>query len=345
MQQPQLAPYPISDFLQWQGMKQLELTPKFQRRDVWPAKAKSYLIDTILRKMPIPPIFVRLRLDVGSKRMIREVVDGQQRLRAVLGFAQNAFPISEVHSEEYPGKFFDDLPLETQDQFLSYKFMVSTFENVSDADVLRVFERLNTYTEPLKGIELLSSRYFGAFKRFVFDIALAHNTFWSHNRILSDKRIARMGDAEFASELIICMLDGIKQTKLADLKSYFERFDDKFARGHQIEKRFAEVIDVIGSAYGDELSRSQFRRVPLFFSLFLVLFDALYGLPNSPASHGKVSVNEKLLRSRLTKAEQDFDLLRPRRSGPTLKELSARATADATRRKDRHRIIFDSLFG
>jgi hypothetical protein len=52
MQQPQLAPYPISDFLQWQGMKQLELTPKFQRRDVWPAKAKSYLIDTILRKMP-----------------------------------------------------------------------------------------------------------------------------------------------------------------------------------------------------------------------------------------------------------------------------------------------------
>jgi hypothetical protein len=211
--------------------------------------------------------------------------------------------------------------------------------------VLRVFARLNTYTEPLKGLELLSSQYFGAFKRTVFDIALAHNTFWSRNKIISDQKIARMADAEFTSELVICMLDGIKQTKLPDIRGYYKNFDEAFPKAEQIREQFAAVIDIIGAAYREELPSSQFRRVPLFFSLFLVIYDAIYGMPNTPVPHGKIAVHERSLRTRLLAAEQNFDALRLPDGGVGLRELSSRATADAARRRDRHRILFAALFG
>ena len=39
--------YSINDFIEWEERKQLEISPKFQRRSVWSPQAKSYLIDTI----------------------------------------------------------------------------------------------------------------------------------------------------------------------------------------------------------------------------------------------------------------------------------------------------------
>ena len=49
----------ISDIIQWNEKKELELSPKYQRNYVWNEKAKAYLIDTIIRGLPIPPIFLR----------------------------------------------------------------------------------------------------------------------------------------------------------------------------------------------------------------------------------------------------------------------------------------------
>jgi hypothetical protein len=41
--------YSINDFVEWDKAGQLELNPRFQRRPVWTDKAKSFLMDTILR--------------------------------------------------------------------------------------------------------------------------------------------------------------------------------------------------------------------------------------------------------------------------------------------------------
>src|SRR5690242_17497674 len=101
MQQPTAIQYPISDILEWEVSKKLVLTPKFQRRSVWIPKAKSFLIDTILRGMPIPPIFIRLRVDPIRQRSIREVIDGQQRLKTVLDFVGGGFPIMPIHNDEF----------------------------------------------------------------------------------------------------------------------------------------------------------------------------------------------------------------------------------------------------
>jgi hypothetical protein len=49
--------YSINDFLEWSDKKQLQLSPKFQRKAVWSDASKSYLIDTIIRGKPIPKCF------------------------------------------------------------------------------------------------------------------------------------------------------------------------------------------------------------------------------------------------------------------------------------------------
>lgn len=70
--------YRISDFLTWKREGTLVLNPNFQRRSVWKKGEKSYLIDSILKGLPIPIIFLRdLRADLKTFKSKRDVVDGQ----------------------------------------------------------------------------------------------------------------------------------------------------------------------------------------------------------------------------------------------------------------------------
>ncbi|HEM5197160.1 TPA: DUF262 domain-containing protein, partial [Streptococcus suis] len=76
----------INDIIEWYEKGELDYSPKYQRNSVWTQNAKSYLIDTIIRGLPIPPIFLRQKIDVGLRKTTREVIDGQQRLRAIIDY-------------------------------------------------------------------------------------------------------------------------------------------------------------------------------------------------------------------------------------------------------------------
>lgn len=84
MQKPSRAEYSPLDFAQWKAGNSLSLTPKFQRRGVWKPAARSFFVDSLLRGMPVPPIYLRQMQSPERDRVIREVVDGQQRIAAVL---------------------------------------------------------------------------------------------------------------------------------------------------------------------------------------------------------------------------------------------------------------------
>ena len=97
MIKPDRSNYTPLDFLEWDDTKPLVPTPKFQRRGVWTDAARSSLIDTLLRGMPVPPIYLRVRQSDDKKRIVREVIDGQQRVASVLKLLRNELrPSSEV---------------------------------------------------------------------------------------------------------------------------------------------------------------------------------------------------------------------------------------------------------
>jgi hypothetical protein len=81
-------PWPILSVC---GIKsKIDTNPDFQRPPVWSRAQKQLLIDTILRGYDIPKLYWR-RLSVKPDKY--DVIDGQQRLRAVFEFQQDGFPL------------------------------------------------------------------------------------------------------------------------------------------------------------------------------------------------------------------------------------------------------------
>ena len=146
--------YSINDFIEWEERKQLEISPKFQRRSVWSPQAKSYLIDTILKDKPLPKIFIRATTDPKTRRTVREIVDGQQRMRTILSFVKDGFRISKIHNEEFGGMTYSELPEDVQTEFLKYELSVDLLLDLPDRDILDIFARLNTYSVSLNKQEL-----------------------------------------------------------------------------------------------------------------------------------------------------------------------------------------------
>src|SRR5262249_37425083 len=181
----------VNEFIRWRQDGGLVLSPKFQRRRVWPPKARAFLIDTILRGMPIPKLYMRQHLDLRSSKTIHEVVDGQQRLGAVLDFRDDRLRLSDDHPE-FSRRTFSALPKDAQKAFLTYEFSVDLLIDAADADVLDIFARINSHSVPLNAQEKRNAKFFGSFKSLVYALGFQHLEFWKKHRILSDAAIARM---------------------------------------------------------------------------------------------------------------------------------------------------------
>src|SRR3954447_4723077 len=118
-EQPKLKPdragYTPLDFLSWREAHSLAVAPEFQRRSVWGRPAKAYLIDTLLRGLPVPPIYLRVRQSKKKSRLVREVIDGQQRISAVLDFIDGKFRLLPSFDQRWASKQFDELEESDQD--------------------------------------------------------------------------------------------------------------------------------------------------------------------------------------------------------------------------------------
>lgn len=68
--------------------KELIIDPDFQRNSVWNPKQKMELIESILMGIPIPVIYL-FEMKDGTK----QVVDGRQRITAILDFLNNKFAL------------------------------------------------------------------------------------------------------------------------------------------------------------------------------------------------------------------------------------------------------------
>lgn len=279
--------YTPLDFNQWRASDTLSLTPKFQRRGVWKTAARSFFIDTLLRSMPIPPIYIRQTQSPRRDKVIREVVDGQQRVSSVLDFMSDAFKLSKTLKADWAGKSFSQLTQAEQDRITTYSFSAEVFHGISDLEVLEIFSRLNTYSVPLNAQELRNGKFFGRFKQSAYALAYEHLEFWRSRKVFTEQSIARMLEAEFVSEVLVAFLAGM-QDKKKSLDNFYLEYDEAFPAQNLLEKRFRQVVDEINESIGDDLRETAFRRPPLLYSLFCAIYHRLYGLPGAkPASPKK----------------------------------------------------------
>lgn len=278
MIRPERTTYTPLDFLGFREGKALEVVPKFQRRAVWGTPAKAYLIDTLLRGLPVPPIYLRTAQSTDRKRTVREVIDGQQRITAVLDYLDGKYALSRSLDSRWAGREFLELRDEDQDAITSYGFYCEVLKGVSDAEVLEIFARLNLYSIPLNAQELRNGKYFGFFKQSVYGLAHEHVEFWRRNRIVTERGIARMQEVELTSELLIMQLAGL-QDKKKSISKFYADYDEEYPQRQRAEQSFRATIDIISEAMEDGLAGTEFRRSPLFYSLYGAVYHRRFGIP------------------------------------------------------------------
>ncbi len=257
--------HPISDVRDWADNERLELRPDFQRNEVWTQAAQIMLIDTILKGIPIPKIYIKSI--VKNEKTYRIVVDGQQRLTAILKFIRDELPLKKPYQGEHFNMKYSELPESVHDDFIRYKIDINEIFNPSDEEIRDLYSRVNKYTVQLNKQELRKADFPGEFISLAEKIS--ENPFFDSSKIFSVKQRRRMLDVEFVEELLTIVLEGVQ-----DKKEYLDNVCEKYViledeRG--IEQKFLGVIRDISIIFDLEtfpIQDTRFRQKSDFYSLF-----------------------------------------------------------------------------
>jgi hypothetical protein len=282
--------YKVSDFVSWQRAKSLVLSPSFQRRSVWPSAAKSFLVDTVARGLPMPIVFLREQTNLETLEPIREVVDGQQRLRTLLAYIEpeslkdfdpdrDSFVVKRTHNTELAGKSFRQLPSDIRRRILSYEFSVHVLPaETDDREVLQIFARMNSTGVKLNAQELRNAEFYGEFKKRAYDLAYEQLSRWRTWKLFNENDIARMTEVEETSDLMIVMLEGVHGKSQDKIEDYYRTYEEDFPQGEEIARRFRIVMDTIDQSLGSVMSTTVFSRKSMFHTLFTFYYSFMFVL-------------------------------------------------------------------
>ncbi len=237
----------------------------FQRNPVWSERQQSALIDTILLEYPIPEIYMQDLTDSqGNQKYI--LVDGQQRIRAVLDFLSNHLELQD-ESPRWAGMRFEDLEEADKKIFYEYNFVVRLLPEIPDEEIRIIFQRLNRNTMTLTAQELRHATYWGPFIKLMEEIA--DYEYWTDACIFSANDRRRMIDVEYISELSIAHLNGI-QNKKKNLEEYYQQYEQQFEESGSLRRTFTKVLGELEGVLPN-LSKTRWKKKSDFYTLFLVL--------------------------------------------------------------------------
>lgn len=342
--------YSIADFLEWRRSQLLDLSPEFQRRSVWTRAAKSYLIDTVIRGKPFPKILITQELK--DQKNIRMVVDGQQRLRAIIEYVSGEFTILKAHNTEYGGRRFEQLPPEIQTDILKYEVSVDLLFDVELADLLDIFARINAYSVVLNTQEKLNAKYLGAFKVSAYKLGQSYAKYFVDAEILSEKQVARMAEAQLSSDLLVAMCTGIQTVK--NIERLYKRYESAEEIPEPLENArncFVEVMKYVGAIYPpEELANTNWSRVHWFYTLFTTIAHSLAGIPGLQDARPELSQNTVgRWRATLDEISAQYDHFteddapEPPKDFQDFIDFSRRRTTDTQARVERTRYVLRQL--
>ena len=271
-----LERYPISDLLSWIEDETLTLNPDFQRRSVWSPAAKTYLIDTILRRRPMPNIMIRTVTDLATRRSRREVVDGQQRLRTVRDFANGTLTLGR-HAGEYAGFTYNDLCEDDRIDFLEYRIGVEQLINADDEAVLDTFRRINSYSYKLNAQELRHAEYMGEFRSAVVAASRRWRILWEKYNVVTLRRQLRMDDDQLMAEMFGVVMRGVAGGGQSEITRLYKQYD--YELDERIESRVDKVLRTIVSKLSPALE-TRIARAPHFLMLFAAVAHSTIGIPD-----------------------------------------------------------------
>jgi hypothetical protein len=251
---------------------------EYQRQPgVWPAEARSFLIETILLGFPVPKLTLHLVTERSTRRTTSEIVDGQQRAMAVKDFANDGFRLSRnIAIEDARAQTYSALPPELQQRFLSYPLGIDQLVNVTSEDIREIFRRINSYEVPLNPEEQRHAKHQGPFKWFIYRLAKDYSNKMNEMGTFTERQLIRMADMKLLAEISHALIYGVSTTSKRSLDKLYDSRDVDFEEENVLEGLIRGALDFVEQL--EELHGTDLMKHFSLYSLILAVIHAREGL-------------------------------------------------------------------
>jgi hypothetical protein len=295
--------------------------PDFQRPPVWSRAQKQLLIDTILRGYDVPKLYWR---KIGVKPDRYDVVDGQQRLRAIWEFFDGAFPLPKdtepIDGEDVGGCDYNNLPDELRMRFDVYPLDIVVLEEADEDEVREMFLRLQNGTS-LKAQEKRNARP-GQMRAFVRQLA-SHQFFervgFANARFTHDLVAAQLLCLELAGEPT-----NVRNADLNKLYAENIAFDSKSSEAKAVQR----ILNVLAEVFPEKTPELQRYNVVALYCTVAELERQFAFEKIKPILHGWFLAFEE---SRRAQEEKPVDEMDPEWSAYKEKISHSTDSADSIR--------------
>lgn len=276
----------ISVFYEQYQLKKYNFDPEYQRESgIWKKKDKEFLIDTIFKNFPMPPIFCEQKINKGVTTY--DIIDGKQRLSAIIAFIDDEICLpADFSADEYGyqplnGKKMSEIIAMTQgdnirrgdkiaetflDAFWSYKLSIEYIEK-PDANIVRgIFDRLNRNGERLNTAELRKAKYYDS-EIYIKILKLSEREDICHIMPKNNRQM----HVNFWTEIFIFTADdNINPGNANNIDKQIEKLSHKPTNEiNKLEKRVKDIINIYSSWNLDLEKYKISKEVHLYTLLYL----------------------------------------------------------------------------
>ncbi|EEW0666027.1 DUF262 domain-containing protein [Escherichia coli] len=250
----------------------LILKPDFQRKFVWTHEHQEAFIDTILKGLPFPEIYVcEGELDIKKLRTTKLVIDGQQRLTTIRNYIDGK---SEKPFTNIPA--FDSLDSQQKNDFVKYQLVVRDLGQIDDATTREIFRRINLTKFKLDDIEIHNAVYDGHFISAAKDI-LNHVSFEDYG-VLKESELTRMADLYFILLIMTTLENGGYFAQDREIEPIVAKYNDEYPNKKHMISQIIKVFAIIKDL--DLPADSMWFRKSNFLTITVELAKNINKIPN-----------------------------------------------------------------
>lgn len=249
----------------------------YQRRKVWNDQDKVRLIETILMELVMPEVFFwTTDRDPDTGVASTHIVDGQQRINAIVDFIGGEFVLNERYlmNDEMKAmcgkKSFKELDQSFKNKIWEYPISIVEIDPACKmSEIKELFYRLNLTNYNLNQQEKRNSKdsIFGDKSE-----ALSTYDFWKKAKLFSSADAKRMKDVEYCCSIYILANEGIvDQTNGKKINNYYDDYKDEFDTDDKLKNKILKAMSVIEDII-DKTTISFVSKKAQMYTLFCVIF-------------------------------------------------------------------------
>ena len=253
-------------------LAEIDLSPDFQRNEVWKPTARARLIESLLIRIPLPAFY----MDATDENQWL-VVDGLQRLSTLRDFVlKRTMKLRDLEFlRQFHGFGFDDLPRNYQRRIEETQVTVYLIEKGTPPEVkFNIFKRINTGGLPLTSQEIRHALNQGPVTSYLKELANSEEFQRATSHGVSDQRMAAR---ECVLRYLAFTLTPPREYKAADFDSFLSATMEALnamtqAKMEELAARLKRALNASHAIFGDAAFRKPTRksRSPVNKALFEV---------------------------------------------------------------------------